>query len=220
MAGKRLFIFDFDGLLVDTERVYRDGWRATFDEAGLDMPDAELDAWVGKSIDHTSALVAERFGDPGLFERLYALREKYVYDVIDRGGIKAKPYAVEALEAVHAAGIPACVVSSSLRRRVTTIIGRLGISGCVDFLVASEDVERRKPHPDPYLRALEHFGCPAADAVAFEDSLTGREAAVCAGVDVWLVPDTSSDPFEIPEGARHAEDLSVVLRVLDASREG
>ncbi|MDO4428815.1 MAG: HAD family phosphatase [Atopobiaceae bacterium] len=220
MARRSLYIFDFDGLLVDTERVYRAGWRATFDRVGLDMPDAELEEWVGKSIDDTRAVVTERFGDPGLFDRLYAIREEYVYDVIDRGGVEAKPYALEALEAVHRAGVPVCIVSSSWRRRVMAIIERLGAAGLVDYLVCAEDVDRRKPSPDPYLKALGHFGCPAGEAVAFEDSLTGRSAALAAGVGVWLVPDTSSRPFEIPEGAWHADDLSIVLRVLAQGEEG
>ena len=220
MASKSLYIFDFDGLLFDTERVYRDGWRATFDKVGLDMPDAELETWVGKSIDDTRAVIAERFGDPELFDRLYAIREEFVYGVIDQGGVVAKPYAIEALTALHQAGVPVCIVSSSWRKRVMTILERVGAEGLVDYMVCAEDVERRKPNPDPYLKALEHFGCPAGDAVAFEDSLTGRRAAQAAGVDVWLVPDTSSMPFEVPEGARHADDLSVVLRLLAQGEEG
>lgn len=217
MSGKKkLYVFDFDGLLVDTERVYREGWRATFDAAGLDMPDSELDGWSGKSIDYTSARVAELFGDPTLYRRLYKMREEYVYGIIDAGGVKAKPFAIEALTAVHEAGLPIAVVSSSLRKRVKTIASKLGFLDLVDFIVASEDVEYRKPNPDPYMKAIGHFGCPASAAVAFEDSLTGRAAAIAAGIEVWLVPDTSSSSFEIPKGANCAEDLGIVTKILHA----
>lgn len=219
MIKKNLFVFDFDGLLVDTECVYREGWKATFRKAGLDMPDSELEGWVGKSIDYTSGRVTELFGDPGLYQRLYAIREEYVYGIIAAGGIKAKPRAVEALTAVHESGIPVAVVSSSLRERVEAIAGKLGFLGLIDFIVSSEDVERRKPDPEPYQKALDHFGCPPSSAVAFEDSLTGRAAASAAGVDVWLVPDTSSPSFEIPEGMSHAEDLGIVLELLAQGRE-
>ena len=218
MAKKELYIFDFDGLLVDTERVYREGWRATFDKTGLDMPDSELERWIGKSIDYTSARVAELFGDPSLYKRLYALREEYVYGVIADGGVKAKPGAIEALTAVHEAGIPIAVVSSSLRKRVEAITGKLDILGLIDFIVASEDVERRKPDPEPYQKALDHFACPASAAIAFEDSLTGRSAAAAAGIDVWLVPDKSSPAFEVPEGVSHADDLGIVLALLALER--
>lgn len=214
MAHKDLFIFDFDGTLVDTEQVYRAGWRATFDEAGLDMPDEVLDTWAGKSIDYTSACVAERFGDPTLYEKLYALREEFVYGVIEDGGVRPKPGALEGLAAVHEAGLPIGVVSSSLRNRIQTIAKKLGFLELIDFIVASEDVEHRKPEPEPYQRVLDHFGVPAEAAVAFEDSMTGYASATAAGIETWVVPDTSSEPFEVPEGVHTARDLSCVLDVL------
>lgn len=219
MISKSLFVFDFDGLLVDTERVYRAGWRMTFDEAGLDMPDSILDTWVGKSIDYTRACVADRFGDPNLYDRLYTRREEYVYGVINRGGVKAKPYAREALEAVHAASLAVGVVSSSLRKRITAIAARLDLLDYIDFIVASEDVARRKPDSEPYLKLLDHFGIAAQKAIAFEDSLTGCKAAAGAGIDVWIVPDTSSDTFAIPEDFNHSDDLSIVLDLLKDTGE-
>ncbi|ERL06945.1 HAD family hydrolase [Olsenella profusa] len=215
MAKKGLYIFDFDGLLVDTERVYREGWRTAFDRAGLDMPDSELESWVGRSIDYTSAAVERRFHDPDLYPRLYALREEYVYGAIAAGGIKPKPFALHALRVVHDANRHVCVVSSSLRRRVVAIAERLGFLGLVDHIVASEDVGQRKPNPEPYQKALEKFECSPSTAVAFEDSLTGRHAAFAAGIDVWLVPDTSSPAFEIPDGIACASDLRIALRLLD-----
>lgn len=212
MTDKRVFIFDFDGLLVDTEQVYRKGWRVAFDDAGLDMPDEELDTWVGKSIDYTRAAVERSFG-AGVYERLYAKREEYVYGLIARGEVHAKPYALEALRALAQAGIPVGVVTFSLRRRVEAIADSLGMRPLISHIVASEDVTRRKPDPEPYLRMLEALDADACEAVAFEDSPTGREAAVAAGIEVYLVPDTSSS-VAVPEGVRCEPDLSVVLRLI------
>lgn len=213
----RATLFDFDGLLADTEPVYLAGWRHVFHREGLDIPEAVLAGWVGKSTDYVRRCVGELYGDEALYDRLYAARERFVYRALRSGEIRGRPYAKAALRAAHVAGAAVAIVSSSRRERLDDIAGEIGLLAYVDVVVSAEDVARHKPCPDPYLRALELIGCAAEEAVAFEDTVIGCEAAIAAGVPVWLIP-SQEERSRPPAGARLAPDLSVVPCVLAEAR--
>jgi HAD superfamily hydrolase (TIGR01509 family) len=88
--------------------------------------------------------------------------------------------------------VPVVVVSGSARVEVETVLEAAGLSSAVSGLVAAEDVERGKPAPDGYLRALELLGISAEDAVAVEDSDVGVAAAKAAGLRCVAVAGTMS----------------------------
>ncbi len=184
----RGLIFDFDGLIVDTETATLDAWRLVHGEDGLagdprvlrsvvGHVDVEVDLWTAYPSTHDRAALEARF-------LLYARRLC--------GEAAVLPGVLELLDTARAAGLTLAVASNSSRRHVTGHLAARGLLDRFAAVVCRDDVSRGKPAPDVYLAALSRLGLAATEAVAFEDSLPGHEAAAAAGLPVVVVPNPST----------------------------
>jgi len=104
------------------------------------------------------------------------------------------PGAAELVSALRG-HLPLAVVSNSERRLVELSLGRAGLTGVFEVIVAGEDVANGKPAPDLYLRACELMGADPSTTLAFEDSLVGVNSAKAAGLTVVGVPTVTQDGF-------------------------
>lgn len=184
----RGLILDFDGLMVDTETATLDAWRRIHDEDGFVADPRILHSVVGHvdvEVDLWTAYPASR-DRAGLETRFLALTRRLCREAAVLPGV------VELLDAARAAGLRLAVASNSSHRHVDGHLAARGLLDRFDAVVCREDVPRGKPFPDLYLAALEKLGLPADDAIAFEDSLPGHEAAAAAGLRVVVVPNPST----------------------------
>jgi beta-phosphoglucomutase-like phosphatase (HAD superfamily) len=113
--------------------------------------------------------------------------------------------------ALHAAGVPCAVASSTLRAEVQRRLANARLLDCFDVVCGGDEVTRGKPHPDIYALAVQRLGAVAAETLAFEDSGHGAQAALAAGLQVVVVPD-----LKPPESAWQSRSLAV-LDSLDAA---
>jgi HAD superfamily hydrolase (TIGR01509 family) len=193
-------IFDFDGLIIDTETPIIDAWAALHDRAGLacDRADAhrlvghvevDFDPWAafGPEVDR-GALEAEH-------RRLYR-------DLTTRQPIL--PGVLACLQDARARGLKLGVASNSSHRHVDGHLARLGLLSLFDLTCCREDVAAGKPAPELYHWVIRHFGVAPSDAIAFEDSTAGTLAARGAGL--WTVA--------VPNPSTHEHDLSAAHLVL------
>lgn len=195
-------VFDFDGLLVDTEAEW-----IRVQDAYLAMHDAEMDAatrrhLTGRASEVVVTVIGDLVGkDPGLVgeELLAAHRE----GLRDRDALVALPGGLETVRAV-AAKRPVAVASNSPREMLDHKLAATGLIDVVDAHVAVEDIARPKPAPDIYLRAAELLGADPSDCLGFEDSETGATAAISAGLHLIAVP---SLPGQDPLAPRRLESL-------------
>jgi HAD superfamily hydrolase (TIGR01509 family) len=183
----RGLLFDFDGLIVDTETPSRASWQELYREHGHELP---LDRWA--------TLVGTVGGwDP--FETLeelvgpvdrVALRERRLARELELGEIEElRPGVLEYLEEAERRGLATAIVSSSSNWWIDRHLGRLERAEHFDAIVAANgDEERAKPLPTLYLEALDRLGLGAEEAVAFEDSPNGVRAAKAAGLFCVAVP--------------------------------
>lgn len=180
-------IFDFDGLIVDTETPDYRAWQETFAAHGLDLPIATWALNVGSRdlfspYDHLEA----RLGRP--LDR----------DAV-RGAVRARfkallgapaplPGVADYLAAAADLGLAVGLASSSSRAWVTGHLDQLGLRGHFAAICTADDVARTKPEPDLYLAALGRLGVAPAQALALEDSPNGVRAAQAAGMRAVAVP--------------------------------
>jgi putative hydrolase of the HAD superfamily len=189
----RGLIFDFDGLIVDTETATLDAWQAVHREDGLEGDPAVLHQVVGHvgiDADLWVAYPADR--DRDQLEARFALAT--------RAACLAAPVlpgVVDLLDEAAAAGLRLAVASNSSHRHVEGHLAARGLLGRFAVVSCREDVPRPKPAPDVYLAALARLGLEAGQVVAFEDSLPGHAAAAAAGLRVIVVPNpcTAGDHF-------------------------
>jgi putative hydrolase of the HAD superfamily len=196
----RGLLFDFDGLLVDTETPSRLAYEELYREHGHELP---LDKWatlvgtIGAEFDpdaHLEELVGQPLDHTALAERRRA-REFELTDLEDlRPGIE------DYLTAAAGRGLKTAIVSSSDNDWIERHLERLERADGWDAIVAANgDVTRAKPQPDLYVEALDALGLQPAEAIAFEDSVNGIRAAKGAGVFVVAVPNSITETFALDQ---------------------
>lgn len=185
----RAIVFDFDGLILDTEEPIYRSWLEVYQAHGEELP---FDRWmqiVGSSnaaFDPRGNL-EQRLGRPltkvVLDERLRRRTELVLEQAI-------RPGVAELAAACGESGVKTGVASSSTRAWVTEHLERLGILPLFECVRCRDDVARVKPEPDLYLSSLACLGVDAAQAIAIEDSPNGVLAAKAAGMFCVAVPNT------------------------------
>ncbi|MEU6253854.1 HAD-IA family hydrolase [Streptomyces sp. NPDC047043] len=197
-------LFDMDGTLVDTERLW---WEAVQDIAsGLGRPLTEADQpeVLGRPVEHTAAWLGRITGRPvpGLTDRLHREFTDRV-----RTGIVPRPGALDLLDALAREGVPTALVTASPRTVADSVLAALGADR---FLVSvtADDTPLTKPAPDPYLAASRALGVDPARCVAVEDTPTGVSSAEAAGCAVLAVP--SLAPIDAAPGRTVVASLEEV----------
>ncbi|MFV0560750.1 MAG: HAD family hydrolase [Enterococcus sp.] len=186
-------IFDLDGLLVDTERFYRDGWLWGFDQLGLTISKEVVDAWSGKNWKQSFDLLVQAAGSPEKVQEVRAKREEYFYEQLRNGTIQVKPYAIETLEYLKKQDLKLGIATTTVTKRATDILVQLELLDYFDTFTFGDEVSENKPSPIPYQNALEKNGLLPNEAFAVEDSIVGATAASRAEMKVILIPDASFD---------------------------
>ena len=185
----RALIFDFDGLIVDTESPALESWQEIFREYGQEL---SLDRWalnVGRSesLDVVGDL-QQLVGRTLDAEALKAQRRARHIQMIE--ALPILPGVVERIEEAHAMGLRLAVATSSSRQWVEGHLKRLGLIQHFDAIRTrtDPDVGIGKPDPAVYLAALRSLGIEASEAIALEDSPRGVEAALNAGIFTVVIP--------------------------------
>jgi HAD superfamily hydrolase (TIGR01509 family) len=207
----RGLLFDFDGLLIDTETPSRRVWEEVYLEHGHELPRDEWSTLIGtigarfNPFLHLEELVGARLDEDALNARLRA-REHELCDLEDlRPGIE------EYLEEADRRGFKTGVVSSSTRSWIERHLERLDRSGGWDVIVCADgDAERAKPRPTLYLEALDALGLVADEAIAFEDSPNGLRAAKAAGLPCVAIPNPATATLDFDEADLILESLADV----------
>lgn len=178
-----------DGTLIDSESAYRAAVAHALTCLGLAADPAFLHGLAGLAGPAVEAHIRTCFGEDFPFE---TFRPHYAAhrDALFAQGIPLKPGAAEALGFLAARGLPLALATSSMRPVALAHLGRLELAAHFSVLVTREDVARPKPAPDLYLAAAERLGVAPADCLAVEDSRTGAEAALAAGMMTLMVPPT------------------------------
>lgn len=205
----RGLIFDFDGLILDTETPEFVAWQEVYREYGLELP---LEQWTAEiGADH-------RGSNPYLqLERLlgYAIdhdevrqrRRKRAWEMLAQQSVL--PGVVATLQQARQRGVRAGVASSSTRAWVGGHLERLALTDYFTSVICVEDVSAAKPSPELYLTALSTMGLTAHEAIAFEDSPNGITAAKRAGLFCVAVPNPLTRGLKL-------EAADVIVSSLDA----
>lgn len=190
-------IFDFDGLMVDTESIAFASWQEIFVEHGAEMPFDHWASLLGGStaaFDPCAALEAQ-IGRPvdrdSVWTRRRARKQTLGWQQPLLPGIEGY------VERARELSLGLAVASSSDRAWVAGHLNRLGIIDRFDHIVTSDDVARVKPAPDLYLAALSKLGVAPDEAFALEDSANGTRAAQAAGLFCVVVPNAVTERLSL-----------------------
>lgn len=209
-------IFDMDGLILDTEKLYQRFWKQASNELGYEMP--QETALKLRSLDKHLAkeMLREYFGDGYDYEQVKALRVKMMADYVSRNGIEAKKGVRELVEYLEAHGYKTAVATATNLKRANEHLTLAGVRDCFDEVVCAADVEFGKPYPDVYLYACEQIGLKPEECIALEDSPNGVKSAYSAGCSVICVPDRGEVEDEVKDIIyAGAESLIDVIEIIE-----
>ncbi|WP_055566826.1 HAD family hydrolase [Streptomyces atriruber] len=196
-ASHRLIVLDFDGVLLDTERIAIEAWTAVLDEAGTELPDGIPT--------HPDGTLSRDSMNGTLTSVLGPDKARECWDVFERENQRRAdqeplaPATRSFLDHCLASGHRLAVASGNSRTWVTGHLDRLGIRPHFASVSCADRTLAPKPAPDVYLAALRHSGCAPRRALAVDDSFAGLQSAHTAGIPVvWVTSQPAAAQSPVP----------------------
>lgn len=189
MGAKKLFIFDMDGTLFDTEPISAQIWKEVAKEKGYTIPEGVLQGVIGMSYAGGKEVFLQEIGEDFPFESLCAEKIRRQNEWYNAHPVPVKPGVKEILNYAKRRGIPCAVASSSPLIQIEILLNKAGLREYFSRLQSGESIKRGKPYPDIFLAVCKHFDVKPQDALVFEDSENGLKAAEAGGIPAILVPD-------------------------------
>jgi beta-phosphoglucomutase len=204
LPGPEVVLFDFDGVIVDSEPVHFEAFRSVLRPLGIGFTWQEyVDAYMGfddrdafRELFHARGMALD---DLRMAQLVAEKSERFLAAV--RAGVRAYPGAVPLIRSLHAAGVPLGMCSGALRADILPVLERLGVAPYFPLIVSADDVRKSKPDPESYRLAFRKAALMHPSRIsspdrclAVEDTPAGIEAAKGAGMMVLAV--TNSYPRE------------------------
>jgi beta-phosphoglucomutase len=192
VRGIRAVVFDFDGVLADSEPLHLKAYQALLEPQGIHLDQQTYcERYLGYDDEGALRRMAEDngllLGDEEI--ELLIVEKGRVFEALVGARDVLYPGAADCVRRLAAAW-PIGIASGALRADIDLILRGAEVAGLFAFIVAAGDTDRTKPAPDPYLRAAELLGVPPQACVAIEDSHWGLESARAAGMRTIAVTHT------------------------------
>jgi len=180
-------VFDFDGLMFNTEEIFNLSGRELLRRRGKEMTPAVLSLMMGRKSDEAFPLMIEALGlteDPDMLRA----EERAIFQDLLWKHVAPMPGLFELLAHIEDCGLPKGVATSSRRPYIESLLGHFQLMDRFDVTLTAEDVTRGKPHPEIYLTAAERIGVEPPEMLVLEDSEMGTRSAAAAGAVAVSVP--------------------------------
>ena len=182
-------VFDMDGVLVDSEKLYLRFWQEACAAYGLTLTHEQGLSLRSNSPEAAIPKFAAWFGKEADYYAIRELRRKRMADFIDRHGVECKPGAEAILRLLRSKGIRTALATASPVKRARHYLGPHGLFDLFDAVISGADIGRSKPAPDIYLAVAKAIGLSPEECIAVEDSPAGLISAKTAGCFTVMIPD-------------------------------
>jgi beta-phosphoglucomutase len=190
-------IFDFDGVIANSIPLHFESYRRLFREEGVEFTFDDYRRLAnGRPRDEVIRGVLGNGIEPARFRRLMGLKERYIFEILARDGLRPIPGSLELARALRKRGLRTAVASSSrtARRFLEAIVVEDPSLGrpieLFDFILEGDGVRAAKPDPEIYIAAARSLGLEPSECLAIEDAVSGVRAAKAAGMPVIAVTTT------------------------------
>jgi putative hydrolase of the HAD superfamily len=178
-------VFDFDGLIIDTETPLYQAYYQVFQEHGVELPVGVWSSFLGTNLDPYDYLqerLQQPFHRPPFEAKVQEHHDMLMQEQQLRPGVEAY---LQAAKRLH---LKIGLASSAQRIWVEGYLRKFHLFHYFDCILTANDMTKAKPAPDLYLQTTRYLGVSSAEAIAFEDSLHGMKAAKSAGLHCVIVP--------------------------------
>ena len=185
VKGKTAFLFDFDGVVTDSEPYAFQTLRTLVHEHyGIVIDDEDIAFTIGMDVYGTAAAVSRKYSISLSGDELVALLSAYPDYYTEYEGIRPFPYIPELFRKLKEDGKRIAIVSSTHSPHLVAALKRMELLSYPDLIIGGDLVENHKPDPEPYLKAMVLLGESADTSIAIEDSPVGITSAKRAGLSV------------------------------------
>ena len=192
-------IFDVDGTLLDTERIYMQAWKDAAAELGYEITDELLRKTRAINVKEAARIFESEIGNGFSYDKTRVVRVRIAEEIIQRESPILKPGVTELLAFLQEKRIRLSVASSTHLKGTKEHLSESGILAPFEVVVGGDMVTKGKPNPDIFLKAAELLHLAPEECLVVEDSPAGIRAAHAAGMKAVLVPDQAAITQEIIE---------------------
>ena len=193
----RSVIFDFDGLMVDSERVSERAWDRVAKEYGIVIDNRYYSRVRGMNNEGARSIFREMFGDKLSYDEVKAKKHEYFAEDLEKNGLDKKKGLDELLDYIDENKISKAIASGSTVTYVRDCSARAGIMSDFDIIIGGDMVKKCKPDPEVFEMAANQLGSEPEACLVLEDSMNGAKAALNGGFQIIIVPDSVEPPAEL-----------------------
>lgn len=209
-------LFDMDGLMFDTERMYQKAWLLAGQQMGAPMKPEIVDRLRGRNREGCARVCREAFGEDFDFDAMRTACRALMARWIEADGLPVKPGLYALLAELERRGIPAVLATSTTRDSAWGHLQRAKVDRYFLGAVCGDEVSHSKPHPEVFWKAAALAGRDPARCMVLEDSPAGVRAGAEAGCFTVMVPDLTAPDEELRALADAIlPDLTAVIPLLD-----
>lgn len=210
-------LFDMDGLVLDTEKLYSRFWMEACQFYGFPMTFEQALSLRAMNAKRATAILQHYFGQEIDYLTVRDKRIELMEIFVDEHGVDLKPGIVELLDYLDTSGIPAAITSASPIPRIRKYLAKHGLDVRFAALCSGRDVPNGKPEPDIYLHGATALGLEAEECLALEDAPAGIQSASCAGCLTVMIPD-QDQPSEETKALLYAkaDTLADIIPLLES----
>nr|WP_317406544.1 HAD family phosphatase [Fournierella massiliensis] len=190
-------LFDMDGLMFDTERMYQKAWLQAGRQMGAPMEPEIVDRLRGRNREGCARVCREVFGEEFDFDAMRTACRALMARWIEEDGLPVKPGLYELLAELERRGIPAVLATSTTRDSAWGHLQRAKVDRYFLGAVCGDEVSHSKPDPEVFLKAAALAGKDPARCMVLEDSPAGVRAGAAAGCFTVMVPDLTAPDEEL-----------------------
>ena len=182
-------IFDMDGVIFDTERVYLETWTEVFEKYGYNMTREIYTSVMGIGRKNVMNTFKSIYGDDLPIDNMYKEKDEILYRKIEKGEIPTKDGVEEVLKFLKKNNYNIALATSAKRNRVDKHLNDSNLKGIFDVIVCGDEVKKSKPNPEIFLYVANKLNINRKNCIVIEDSLSGVKAGNNAGMLVVNIPD-------------------------------
>ena len=183
-------LFDMDGTVFDSEKIYRPAWRAVCQELGIfEKSEEVINTVTGRDHREIGEYFRSLLGHDFDYEAISAYKTRVIFDIIEQDGLTCKPGVPEVFDELHRMGVLCALCSATNAGRVEKFLTIAGIKDYFDLILPGGSVAHNKPAPDVFLLAAERLALTPDECLVAEDSENGVLAGYAAGMKVVFVKD-------------------------------
>lgn len=190
-------IFDMDGVILDTEKLYLRFWRQAAADFGYNMTEQHVFGIRSLARKFAVEKLKGIFGEDFPYYDIHARRVELMDYFIKENGFEIKEGVFELLNFLREKDVKIAIATATVRERTNAYLNSIGAIEYFYVIICGDMVENGKPAPDIYLKAASELNLPPEECVAFEDSPNGIKSAYSAGCQTIMIPDLTQPDGEV-----------------------